>query len=569
MMMLTLLASLFLGASPAAQESSTLRGYDLGELVPLFDQDWTQPLFVAPAEADQTTRAEAPRTEQVAPEVVVEILSQLLGEEFRQQGRSIALEGESRLLVLAPEAVHARLARLLDGLRGAFQSELEVRVDVLSLQGVESLPAPPTNVLSEEAAGRLRADLVARGAALESRVLRLQAGRTAHASVEHRVPFLGDWDVEIAQGSFIFDPVVREAREGLRLTMRGVSVPGGTLLTTVVCASELEGEPLSHEVDLEGLLTSEKDGARLIGGKGVLQTVRVGVGGAAFQAFLPEGKVLLASMHSSTGPKPVQRIVLISKQGGAIPAVVSVPFEGTSRTVVLVNGERIRPPALSVKRGEVEEYYGDEHPLLAASCDTQFPLFLRDWVRDRFGVWRVVGPWLAVVSDPAWDHGPGELEALVKGYALTASDRDVALEVRGQGQRSLCGFRLPLLEGSEAAVLVGTTATFVLDRSVEVAQLSAVPDPVVLPLFEGLAGTFAARRSSAGATSLAVRGSARFFEGEPSALQLGGLTGGELTLVPRRFSRFDELVATDEEGGRPTRATIGEGSSLALELELR
>ena len=152
---LALLASI---APRAAAQEALLRSYDLGEVVPYLDRvAWVEPLFVSPAPRTDATSERSAQASAEPAETLVEVLSQLLGDELRQKGRSIEFDGERRLVVVAPAAVQASIAGALDGLRAAFQAELEIQVDVLTLRGGDPLSPWPSNVLAAEAATRLQA----------------------------------------------------------------------------------------------------------------------------------------------------------------------------------------------------------------------------------------------------------------------------------------------------------------------------------------------------------------------------------------------------------------------------
>lgn len=111
--LLSVLLVVSLAGSVAAQEPNVLRTYDLRSILPSFDAEssWRQPLdvrFFDPRVDGFPETSLHGLHARPGADAVVEILTMAVGEELRYEGRQFVLDGESRLVVLAPEEVHAR-----------------------------------------------------------------------------------------------------------------------------------------------------------------------------------------------------------------------------------------------------------------------------------------------------------------------------------------------------------------------------------------------------------------------------------------------------------------------------
>ena len=385
---------------------------------------------------------------------------------------------------------------------------------------------------------------------LESHVLRLQAGRTSSVEIFRQHPFVLDHDVEIAQSAWIHDPIVETAEEGTCILMRAVSLPGGELLTSVVRLAQLEGEIATVELQVGGTIASEREGVWTIAGPNKVQSARVGLQAVAFQSFLPEGKVLLVALQSAAGDAALQQVVLVRKKGGALPGVVNLPFEGTQRRIVLVNGERLRPPSLSLIAEDVASDRPFDHPLLAAtsSSSSRSPCATgsrrtspcgarsghgRSWSRTRPGT---------PTPEPAGAARPGPREH-ERARALCAGAR------RGPARHGRVRPAAP--RGHQRGGHGRPYRTELVDYDVEVAQLAAVTDPVFRALFEGLAVVAGSARGVGQGSLVTLQGSVRLRGAPPPALLLGGSLSGALSLPGLRSLLFDERLQLGDARGNP------------------
>jgi len=555
-------------AAASQGEESVLVTHDLRALLPRWDSGagWSQSLLVAPvaspSEAQVSIEGSLQYGELAAFEVQ-DLLGQILGDDLRREGRDLMVDGHA-LTVLAPPAQQEQVRAVLEALGSVMGATAAVRVDVLTL-GEGGGEAVPAGVLSEEEAARLVTTLVGRGAKHESATLELSAGRTAALDAQRVIPFLFDYDVEIAQGILVFEPVMARSREGLRLVLRGAGVPGGLRLSSVCVRSERLGEIGELELRLSGLVNQgEGEGAQRLDGPTTVQSPDVRVSAFAFDTFLPDGKALALSLETNLGAARARELVLLRHAGGTLGAYVARPVPRTSRTLIALDAGLFRPARLACGI----EWDDDERglrPSIAATLDSELSGFLLQWLKARFSVWRRFGPWILIVTDPAWDRdAAAQLERLVKGQRAPAGLRTLALDLRA-GATVPVRARLPVLDGSSVGLVQARGRTAVLGYRVEVAQGAAAPDPSVDSVFEGLAVTLELQ-----GPALSARGLVQVLDGPPSVLDPRYPVIGPIQRFEARRLRFDERFVLPE--GRPGPVFVGgnaeRGEGLVLELSV-
>ena len=210
--------------------------------------------------------------------------------------------------------------------------------------------------------------------------------------------------------------------------------------------------------------------------------------------------------------------------------------------------------------------YGVALPSVVAHFDGEPSGFLLEWLKARFAIYRSFGPWIVIVTDPAWDRdAAAQLDRLVKSLRPAPELQDVTLELRGGGGARPARVRLPLLGGSSAGIVLGRGTTAVTGYGVEVAQGAAVPDPHVTPVFEGIAVSL-----SIEGTTCELSGLAQLLDGPLASVDSGYDAFGPIDRPAPRVLRFDERLVLPEGRAGPVR--VGAGSEradqLALALEL-
>jgi len=504
----------------------------------------------------------------------------VMGDELRREGREMLIEG-SALAVLAPEAVQEQVRAVLEALRQALAGTIVVRVDLLALGEGSPVDLVPSSVLSDDEASKLVTGLVGRGAQQRTFQLELSAGRTAWLDARRRVPFLFDYDVEIAQGAVVFDPIVPDLYDGVRIGLRGVPVNGGLALSAVLQACELVGKIPTRELSVRGMLnrvppnSTPNSGAgdvlssTLVDGPRALQTPQALVCGLALDTVLPDGKALALTLEADLGPAHTREVVILRRLGGSMAPYVARPIPRTNRTLIALNAEIFRTPSLASAMLEADDH-GHPQAQVAANFDAEAPSFLLEWVKVRFSVWRRFGPWLLIVTDPAWDREAGtELERLVQSRRSSTRLVQLSVDLRAGGRETPFPVRarLPVVAGTSVGLVLGRGFTFVSDYDVEVAQGAAVPDPWVDCLFEGLAMALVVDP-----TLCEASGIAQVLDGPPALFDPDYELMGPLDRPEPRLLRFDERLNLPE--GPTARARIGvsadrpEQQGLTVELSV-
>lgn len=579
------------GGKSELAPDSVLVTYDLRPVLPEFDSGgWQQSLVISPEFdnfIESVSIAPGELYGKEGPDVIVDLLSQVVGEELRQAGAQFSLEGESDLVVLAPPLVQTKVGAALALLEAALSASAEIVVDVYALDSVADADFPAKNVLSSADAERLAATWLGRGATRRTSSVRLTAGRTSLVDQTRRTPFLRDFDVEIAQGAAIQDPILDEAITGLRFALRGVPAAGGIALGVFLFDGELVGGVQEHALKVrafQGMVQGSPtdsnnpfrtlnlpfDGATtFIEGPTALQSVDVLYRSVAFDTFLPADKTLVLSSMVAFGGKKSGELVFLRLASNALKPFHAADVAETTRRLVLVNSEIVRPLRFDFHSSGVDYAYASQ-PLIDATLGGESSFLVFDWMKDHFSVWRKMGPWALAVTDPAWDQGSAQdLERMVAQWKADTRLIDVDVVLRsGDAGGVVMRFGVPIRPGGSAGAVIGVTSTLLVDYDVEVAQLCAVADAMVAPMFHGLALALDASQNAAGSISLGLRGRAQLLSGPVGTFDAKSPFHGPISLATLTGLRIEERLSITRTDGKPGRASIGDGSPQGTRLEI-
>lgn len=470
------------------EDESTLVRYDLRPVTPRFDDgtEWQEPIFPVVAGSPEEHVSISELYSQAPPEVVLDVVTRILGDEMLRKGRVVMLDGNTSLLVLAPPSVQDQIQRILDTLTGALSASERLRMDVFTIPQAGGDELVADGVLSVAEADALAAELVGRGAAHRTSTLELLPGRTTVLDQTRMVPCLTDYDVEIAQASMAFDPVVAELREGLRVLVRGAVTGDGLTVSMVLSDSALIGDIGERPLGLRGGVGDAQEGGMLyIEGPTSIQVPDVRSHAVAFSTHVPADGVVAFASESKRGADGARHVVMLRRTGGISAAFTQATF-GTVR-LMMVNSEAFGLPRFRIEGASLGWDDFGAHPSPVATLVSEPSAFLFDWLKYRFSVWRRLGPWAIVVTDPAWDNQAGrELEQLLGSLDLAQETVRVTADLEDAQGTRLARWSLPLLAGTRCGAFVGHSTSALVDFDVEVAQFATVSDPVVAPLFEGL-----------------------------------------------------------------------------------
>ena len=349
-----------------------------------------------------------------------------------------------------------------------------------------------------------------------------------------------DFDVEIASGAGIFDPIMGTQVSGGSLALHALPVPGRgwSLETAMVFSKSLAGDPVAIDyVQVEGkdrIITRLAEyGGRALLEPGKTLTVElpsVGPGRATMEIIadspMPQGPILLA-----------ENIVYL-----AAPTLATSPH--WDRVV-----RELEHHHAVWTNGQGDLIFEGPEVLEVATSTMQLVQKLSDPIRVNLGVDRIIGG------------------------------------VEGEHT----AFSTSTLEEQRLAFAQGTLRDALIDWDVEVAQVARVGDPVFHHFFSGWEGEVVARRLPGGVYEIDL--DLRFTlvdVGEPKPLRLAayqpGIKGyeGDVPASPAHTMnvevpkvqevRFRGTYETDAEGRllliRSANGVLGESGRLRLDLHL-
>lgn len=558
------------------EEDSVLVRYDLGPVLPSYDAagGWSHSLNRG-FEMIWGHECETPNVAQIyegaSPETVSELIRQLIGDELTSEGRLVSLEGDSSLLVLAPAAVQARVKRAMDGLAQGFGSSVSLQIDVVEMKGALGEDVPSSVPVAQ--AERFLQGLLARNGQRHSYKLDLSAGRTGVIDQRTSRSMVVDHDVEIAKGAVIFDPTVFAVEEGEFFALQATPFAGGSALSVVMSSAQLAGEPKTIELAMPSYVGKE-DGGRmaLMRGLELIQVGQLQQRSLAASTFLAKDQALVFASQLQQAGGDTSRVVLIRQLGDSAPGFKRVEFEGTNLSLILANAAAFDAGVLSFDQNE-EEFTGEGwRPLLIARADTSHSSFLYEWAARNFSLWRRVGPWIAIVTNPEWDgERAKDLERLFQ--MVQPAQRVVGVDLRfGRTSGTLSPMRwsLPILEGSRCGVLLGTSSTAVMDIDVEVAGNASTKDPVVRSTFHGLSAMLGVSGNGT-QRSVELRGSGTWRDLPGELFDLGSSQGVKFDQTRVRNMSFNHRAQVGGQksvrlGGSEQGATTDAGLYLEVGL---
>ncbi len=412
-----------------------------------------------------------------------------------ERGGRIWAEGAGTIFVSNHPVVHREVEALLAEIGAAASRRALVAVEAWSLPREKYLEAAG-------AADPAAVDFAALGAErLESASVEAWPGVRTVLKVTNRVRYMQDYDVEIAQGANISDPVVDVAEEGLAAEIYAHPTLDGTkvLVEAVVQSGRFE-RPMRKVrlgVDEEYLPEPYRSEARST--IGTLELPRYRLGDTYATRLVPSGKSFLLPLLSED-----RCVVLVFRAEALGPAgggrlldtgaltrlpnlcVFGLPDVGDAREQAMVAPRLFPLPDERVPLLSIETLAGlpDSLEMLRPGAGTVtaegngFLLVngqaeLRDWLRAMVGereqeLIRPVSVDLSVWSTPAAPPvGEGKSVGPEQGELLFAAG-------------------LSTVSGRPTGFMTGDTMNYLADYDVEVAQEARIADPIVGQSFAGV-----------------------------------------------------------------------------------
>ena len=422
---------------------------------------------------------------------------------FEYEGRAMDLMEDGRLMVRAPEAVHGRVNRLLEGLAAAAGRHATLALDVYALGAGRALPA------ELDAAGL--AALVEQGALqpVHRRRDQVRVGDTGQFENIQLQTVVTRWDAEVAQQAGMVYPEPGEIALGLHYMVRVEDVPGeagqrlrfGVVLRRLLELREREVSGLSRIVS--------NDAAHSFNSNLVVQAPRVGFARLVGSRVLDAGEGVVAVARHVGDDLDLDWVVhLRLVEVDPAPA----PLDFGDIALAWVDTSAIAWPSLQLPRpsaaglaGEddgrlvgLEEAEGESVPFPAEHTVDWMHLlyeleeptwFYDEWDRDPSETLMAQEPeWAVLVAPPArMEQRLAAVASLAPAHRNLQLDLSV-METSGPrgATREVCRASVALEGGSQGGALLGAWHSLLREVEVEIAQGSVVTLPEVRSYGEGL-----------------------------------------------------------------------------------
>ncbi len=485
-------------------------------------------------------------------------------------GASNDLSGADRMVVVAPQEVQDKIADFLAHLVTALVPSEQLEVRVLTSQESDAAGGELSLEFAEADRRIAERGLLHRTSA----ALRGRAVVSADALVRESIVY--DWEVEIAQGATIADPVVRNVGTGIELVARSTRVDGGALLNLVVRASDPAGPTTERRVRAKSLVNSKSVMSERVAA-GAMQHPEVAFASFAGTLLIPDGRAVWVPVTVVTHRGPVSFCLDLRVTGRATPARSS--FE-VARSA---SDEPMRLDFMS--RGATDLGRVTMTRIGARMFDDQWtvnegsqPVWATlDWIGEDGILINLIQRVAAEVLDSgggsvgyAGDYVrtllPKSFAERV-GAALQPLQRvDAGAFVRGRllaDGEERATFRVPAVLGRPLALWSGIQGTRIFDWDVDVANEAQACNPEPEAWLDGFALQLELSRNAAGGLVLRANGKVCLLEGPPQPLDT--LDDAQMTIdqIHARTLFVDELRSLPAAGGK----TIF-GGDLSLELEV-
>jgi hypothetical protein len=481
-----------------------VRSYDLAGLIPRFEHRPVTVDLLPYAPTHFEVQLPEKEGEAIDPNVIADVLMNLLGPEFQYEGRGVHIEERNRLVIAAPKDVQDKVQRILATFEQAFSGTFEIVVDVLSLKpDVDVGRLVPSTVLGAAEAERLLGELKSSSTQAGSYRLRLHPGRASAIDATRQIVFVRDYDMEIAQAAGCADPIVDSARVGTQIVLRGVPALDGVALALFVRRAEPLGEVHTREFPISGAVVSER-GLDLHEVARYLQSPDIQFRALVLNTFLRDGQALVAATSYDLQKARGQELIMVRLAGERPAAVQTLRVDasgadggGSAHELTLVDAGLFQAPAWRL----AEPLTNGNAVLSYDSSLTGSNGFFNVWLNETTGeqgaeALQQVQPEPSFTS--AWplhvnvrQLATAENIPSLKGAVLEIAPRhvvrSVTLTLKRIGARGTpVRIGVPVRAGEASAGIVGVEQMVVSDYDVEVANNSSVANPVTQAIVDGV-----------------------------------------------------------------------------------
>lgn len=487
------------------------------------------------------------------------ILSFAFESELEAPGNELRLDDEGRARIVAPDATHQSIAKMLESLGGALSAPLAVRIDVVELPAGA---AARGGLLSLADADKLLA-----GGARRSFTLRAPRGRVAMLDASTLRQIVGGYGVEVAEQSAQFDPLTQTVSSGVRCALRATDNGAGAQLALYASISQLQ--PLRvRELHLGGVHGSE-GGAKTHVGKVEIELATLLAFSGGFNVFIPKERaaVFTSAVALESGQRHFAWVLRCEGHSGV---KVTQLLRGGSRLhhVHVWDTSWVEPPRARVSGAligrdivaaarNLEWLQGDERGLQVELVAPPLTERLARWGERASDVF-TLGPYAIALSRE------GQLPELSNGERTDGGDPSSVLlnwKLARSGALVASG-SAPLLVGEASAWMQGAEARRIREADVEVASKVGALCPMVASALDGL---LIHARPLATAQGLDVEFSL------DASIQSGALSersvGAPLAL-PVDQASWDVLTVRETLRARPAPYVFQGGGGLELEVTI-
>ena len=445
-------------------------------------------------------------------EDMVNLMHEVLGEELEYEGRRIDLDEHGRLYIRGPETLQRRVTELIRFLEQSIGARYELEVAAVTLGEAW----PEGVIVDAKSLDRLFADATAAGTAWR---VPIQGDRMAALDMSRTRELCIDYDVEIAQGSTVADPIIAGLSSGTRMILQASPAAGGINLAFTLKRGEVV-DIEDRRLDITGRIAVEGGRPATTTNAGVVQNYDLVARSMATTAVLPQGK----GMVLATGVEGhANEVFVIRAIGDPMPTRMSFPLGGNRGDLTLLDIGATAPPRIS-SRGMLVWMaimpetmpFSRERDMLGADPISGGHGLTHDMILDGVDYNSVTGleNYMAVhASDIGGDdhlNAATEQRRMIEtfdGLVRSSEQFDVEVTVTHLDDTKVRS-RSIVTNGGSLALGVGIESLGIYDYDVEVAQNAAISDPHVRPIFDGLALWMQPTLRSDGSLAIDVRGGA-------------------------------------------------------------
>jgi hypothetical protein len=528
--------------------------------------------------------------EEPEADLIVEYLTSIYDDEFQYEGRFIDVGRRGRLTVRGPQALHARVERLLSFLDGVWNAQVELTVDVIEAPEGPAHDSGPAGVLVPASEVSAWIESARRRGAHHQYRMRLRADRPTTIDASRDRPVIMSYKSDVAQQSFAHRPFVAQASFGTRLSVHATPSKGGLLLALSLLRGDLIDGIRNRNLDVRGML-STPDKVILQSSADLYQGFDVLNRSMTLNTFLPDDQALVVHTRVDVERSKATEVIVLRKTAGALPRMARLPLDETGRELLLANLGQFDPSRWVAWGSLIDPFYvptrmrvaWDEYdclPMIGTVLHQGELDFASEVVSDMGGGLDVTinGVWTGVFPQTGAFDDLEDMRAAQKLAQATVTDLgrsrallDVSVDVRRPGGATPVHARLPLRSEDSCTLALGVESLELPTYDVEIAQGSTLATGIANSVFDGLALWLRPSLTPDGGLTLELRGGASLFAGGEQ-LDVGSRMFGSLDQSSHDHLFLKERIHFAAGDPKPWRVVLGnasdQGDEQALQIEV-